>query len=48
MCFGCNKASVSAVAALVALSAEELVGSGHWCGKNLTVSAMCSAAVLLM
>ena len=43
---GLVKASVRACAAMMAASEENVLGTGHWCGKNCTVLAMLSALVL--
>jgi hypothetical protein len=44
---GFNSAWVSAAAASQAALAEEVVGMVDWCGKNSTVSAILSGAVLV-
>ena len=43
---GLVRASVRARAAIMAASMEDVVGTGHWCGKNCTVLAVRSALVL--
>ena len=44
--FGLVSASVRARAAMMAASTEDVLGTGHWCGKNCTVLAVRSALVL--
>ena len=43
---GLARASVRACAAMIAASTEDVLGTGHWCGKNCTVLVMRSALVL--
>ena len=43
---GLVRASVRARAAIMAASTEDVLGTGHWCGKNCTVLAVRSALVL--
>ena len=40
------RASVRARAAMMAASTGDVLGTGHWCGKNCTVLAVRSALVL--
>ena len=40
------RASVRARDAMMAASTEDVLGTGHWCGKNCTVLAVRSALVL--
>ena len=43
---GLVRASVRYRAAVMAESTEDVLGTGHWCGKNCTVLAVLSALVL--
>ena len=43
---GLVKASVRARAAMMDASTEDVLGTGHWCGKNYTVLAVRSALIL--
>ena len=43
---GLVRAFVRARAAIIAASAEDVLGTGHWCGNNYTVLAVHSALVL--
>ena len=45
-CAGLVRASVRARAAMMAASTEDVLGTGHWCGKNFTVLAVRSDLVL--
>ena len=43
---GLVRASVRTSAAMMAALTEDVLGTRHWCGKNCTVLAVCSALVL--
>ena len=43
---GLVRASVRACAAMMDASTEDILGTGHWCGKNCSVLAVRSALVL--
>ena len=43
---GLVRASFRACAAMIAASTEDVLGNGHWCGKNCTVLAVLSDLVL--
>ena len=45
VCAGLARASVRAHAATVAASTEDVFSTGHWCGKNCTVLAVCLSLV---
>ena len=44
---GLVRASVRDRAAMMDASTEDVLGTGHWCGKNCTVLAVRSALVLV-
>ena len=41
-----GEASVRALGVMMAASTEDVLGTGHWCGKNCTVLAVRSYLVL--
>ena len=43
---GLVRASIGARAVMMAASTEDVLGTGHWCGKNFTVLAVRLALVL--